>query len=77
MSENGVMNFYDANPESIRFVSVQLRDSIGALAIAKLQATKDISKMTDYELLSELGDIIANLQKTYDSNPDLQDLKMP
>ena len=71
------VNFYDVNPGALRFVSVELRDSIGALAVAKLQATRNIAAMSDYELLSELGHIIADLQKTYDSNVSLHDLQMP
>ena len=66
MSENLTTDFFENNNHALRKTMIVLRDSLGVLAVAKLQATYDLSKMETDEMLDRLHDIINDLHDRYE-----------
>lgn len=66
MCENLTSDFFENNDQALRKTEIVLRDSLGMLAVAKLQATYDLSKMETDEMLNRLHDIINDLHDHYE-----------
>lgn len=60
--------FFEEHEESLRMPIIELRNSLGNLAIQILTTKDDISKMGYDEMLRKLYDIICDLQTAYDRN---------
>lgn len=60
------INFFDENNQSLRQVSVVVRDSLGTLAIQLLCARQDITKLGYNELIVELSNIVKELHGAYE-----------
>lgn len=67
------VSIYDNTDHALRPVNITLRDSLGFLAVQKLAAVKDISKMENEQLLCELREIISDLHDSYMYCPEHKD----
>ena len=68
MQNNITADFYENNDHALRPTIIVLRDSLGLLAVAKLQASFDLSKMDTDEMLDRLHDIINDLHDHYENH---------
>lgn len=59
-------DFFENNDHARRDTMIVLRDSLGMLAVAKLQATYDLSTLPTSEMLDRLHDIINELDEQYE-----------